>query len=61
MAVSVTAVLYSPGSNFCPRVKVSAVKHYVQKQVGEERVYLAKNSISLFMIKGVRIGTSRLE
>jgi hypothetical protein len=41
------------------RLTSVVVKHRLQKQAGEERVYLTYTSISLFIIKEIRTGTHR--
>ena len=39
------------------RITIAVMKHHNQRQLGEERVYLAYTSISLFILKEVRTGT----
>ena len=40
------------------KATIVVMKHHGQKQVGEERVYLAYTSISLFIIEGSPDGNS---
>ena len=38
------------------RVPTAAIRHHNQRKIGEERVYLAYTSISLFIIEGEKSG-----